>query len=298
MTTPAEPAPSRKALFPSWKRLAVLVLVAVLLFHVLLVGAVMIGEEKFIFLPTRYPDGAWDLPTGGAYSVEEAYFHASDGVRLHAWFYRSPGATGTVLYLHGNAGNLTYFTPVMEALADVPLDVCAVDYRGYGRSEGTPDETGVYQDADAAWRWLTTEKKIPPDRIFIHGFSLGGAVAAELASRVPCGALILESTFTSIPDVAGRKFPWLPMRWLMRTRMDTLSRIPGIRAPKLFLHSRDDEVFPFSMSERLHALAPDPKRLIPFEKSGHNDLVADQRDRYIDAIRGFVNDVIPGTKQP
>ena len=167
------------------------------------------------------------------------------------------------------------------------LSVLLFDYRGYGKSEGSPSEAGTYRDAEAAYQYLTQTKKFPPENIILYGESLGNGVALETALRHPPRGLILDSAFTSIADMSHEIFPWLPARLLLATRYDNLAKIPGIRRPVLILHSRDDGVVPFEMGRRLFEAAPQPKEFFAM-KGSHNEGYMDVGDAYPDAIRAFL----------
>ncbi|HPC83188.1 MAG TPA: alpha/beta hydrolase [Thermoanaerobaculaceae bacterium] len=244
-------------------------------------GGLMLLERSLIFFPMRYPVGDWDLEgwerrTGCAF--EDRFLATADGVRLHAWWVSPPnpplpGETTrpTLLYLHGNAGNLSHRGTVAATLARrLGMDVLVLDYRGYGRSEGSPHESGLYEDARAAWRHLTVDRAVPARRIVVYGKSLGGGVATQLASEVQPAGLVLQSTFTSIPDMAAHHYPFVP-RLLLRTRMDSLSKIERVGCPLLVIHSHADEIVPFAHGQRLFAAAREPKRLFAVERAGHND---------------------------
>ncbi len=206
---------------------------------------------------------------------EDVTFAATDGVRLNGWFF--PGATNSprsrfvILHCHGNGGNISHRLEAAAGLLDLGLGVLLFDYRGYGRSAGRPSEEGTYRDAQGAYAWLRG-RGFAPTNILVFGESLGGAVAADLARREPVGGLILQSTFTSIPDVGAELFPWLPVRWLAHTRYDTRAKLPLIRIPLLVLHSRTDTLIPFHHAEQNFAAANEPKLLV--ELAGdHNDSV-------------------------
>ncbi|HPW55000.1 MAG: alpha/beta hydrolase [Thermoanaerobaculaceae bacterium] len=245
------------------------------------VGGLMLLERHLIFFPARYPIGEWDL---GAWrrrtgcQLEDRFLTTSDGVRLHAWWVSPPdpappGETirSALLYLHGNAGNLSHRGAVVATLArHLGMDVLIPDYRGYGRSEGRPGEEGLYEDARTVWRFLTEDRGLPARRVVVYGKSLGGGVATRLASDVHPAGLVLQSTFTSIPDLAAHHYPFVP-RLFVRTQMDSLSRIASVGCPVLIIHSRADEVVPFAQGERLYAAAREPKRFFAVELAGHND---------------------------
>ncbi|HEY3352578.1 MAG TPA: alpha/beta hydrolase [Polyangia bacterium] len=253
----------------------------------LLVLIIVLFENRFIFFPTKYPAGDWERARHARVPIEDVWLTASDGVRLHAWFVRGTAPEATILFFHGNAGNVADRLDWLVELAALPADVLALDYRGYGRSAGAPNEAGLYRDAEAAYRWLTVERQVPPARLVLYGKSLGGGPAAELAVRHPCRALILQSTFTSIPDMARVAMPFVP-RALIRTRFDTRGKLARTTTPTLIVHSRDDELIPYAMAEQLHAAAAGPKRLVAFSGAGHNELVLMQGKQVVSAFREFL----------
>ncbi len=220
---------------------------------------------------------------------EEVLFKASDGVELNGWFFpantNSPRARLAVLVCHGNAGNISHRLELCRALLDTGVSVFVFDYRGYGRSQGRPSEEGTYRDGQAAHQWLQ-QKGFSGTNIIAFGESLGGGVASELALREPLGGLILQSTFTSIPDIGADLFPWLPVRWLSRIRYDTLSKLPRLKIPVLVMHSRADEIIPFHHGERNFAAANEPK-LFRELKGEHNDAL-DDRQGFIAGLEKFV----------
>lgn len=221
--------------------------------------------------------------------MEEAVFKAGDDVPLHGWFFHAqkggPRSELAVLVCHGNAGNISDRLDICSAFLSVGLNVLIFDYRGYGRCGGTPSEKGTYLDGDAAFRWLQA-KGFAGTNIIIHGESLGGGVASELATRHPVAGLILQSTFTSIPDVGAELFPWLPVRWLSRIRYDTKSRLRDIRVPVLIMHSRADTLIRFRHAEQNFAVANDPKLL--WELSGdHNNNLEDSA-RFTEGVESLL----------
>ncbi len=251
----------------------------------------MIFEERLIFFPDS-DDGGYAAAVRGlerAARVEDVAMTAEDGVQLHGWYISAPAADPTrpvILFLHGNAGNISYWADVYRDLVGLGADVFAVDYRGFGRSEGRPDEAGVYRDAAAAWAWLTETRGVPGDRIVIYGFSLGGGVSTWLATNRRAGGLVLQSTFTSIPDVAGTIFA--PARWFVRTSMDSLSRIPTIECPILVIHGSGDELVPYDLGQRLYAAAPPGTRFHEVPGAGHNETFADGGAALLDVLRDFL----------
>ena len=270
-----------------------------------LVAFVMIFEDRFIYFPSKYPEGVWDvrrLSAGRAAvspKIEDVWFQSSDGVRLHGWYctpqQNEGGAAAappvstrpTLLWFHGNAGNITHRYPVIEGLMGQHVAVFIIDYRGYGRSEGSPSEEGLYRDARAAWDYLLSERGIPPGRIILFGDSLGGAVAIDLAAKVDAAGLVVQSSFTSIKDMAAQVMPFLP-GFIVRTKMDSINKIRSVRCPKLFIHSPADEMVPYRLGRRLYDEAPAPKQFYEVAGASHNETDAVGGRAYFDRIGDFV----------
>lgn len=263
-------------------RFAILLLIGFALFVLL----VRLLENKFVFFPLRYPDGVWE--EAGAMRQDQ-YFRTEDDITLHGWYFAHPEPMATVLLLHGNAGNLSHRLDLITAFQKaVPAEVFIFDYRGYGRSEGKPSEEGIYRDARAAYSHLVRSLQKEPRRIVIWGRSLGGAVAIDLAQKVPAAGLILESTFTSGRAMAKRMFGAIPVWWFMSIRFDSMQKIAQVAIPKLFLHGTADEVIPFSMGRKLFERAPEPKTFIALEGASHNDTYIAGGAEYFAAIKSFL----------
>lgn len=201
-------------------------------------------------------------PREAGLAYEDVRLTTCDGVRLAAWYVPVETARGSVIFCHGNAGNISHRLREIVAWRRLGFHVLVFDYRGFGESEGLPTEKGTYFDAEAAWRFITQVKGESPSRIVVAGRSLGGAVAIELASRHVPGALVVESTFTSLPEVGQRVYWFLPVRLLMSYRYDSIRKVGAIPCPKLFLHGTDDRLIPISMGRRLFEAACPPKRFI------------------------------------
>jgi fermentation-respiration switch protein FrsA (DUF1100 family) len=260
------------------------------------VALMVVFEDSLIFFPTSYPDGEWDVEAvarGTECTVEDCFYAGEDGVRLHSWWCRrlaaDPNET-VLLFFHGNAGNLSHRADLMLELANrVGAEVVVAGYRGYGRSEGRPSEEGLYADARAAWRFVTVDRSVDPGRIVVLGKSLGGAVAVDLAVASDPAGLIVESSFTSIPDMAARHYPFVP-KALVRTRMDSLSKIGGLGCPLLVIHSRADEVVPFELGRMLFEAASEPKTFFEVEGAGHNETWLVGGQGYFEVIARFVEE--------
>ena len=240
-------------------------------------------EWRSVYIPFGRLDSS---PADVGLKFEAVTFSAADGVKLSGWYVPQPGAKLTVLFCHGNAGNISHRLEKLLILRDAGVNVFIFDYRGYGRSEGWPSEQGTYKDALAAYDWLRREKSVAPERLVLQGESLGCAVAIELARQRPVGGLVLESAFASIPEMARAVYPWLPLHLICRIRYDSLSKIGSVKAPLLSLHSREDEIVPFSQAERLFAAAPGPKKLVEL-RGDHNGGFATSERVYRAALAEF-----------
>jgi pimeloyl-ACP methyl ester carboxylesterase len=261
---------------PFWRRswlhrvVRFVVLGAYLYVGILLVMLAL--EDSFLYHPVTAAQ-AW-LPPPAGLRVEDVETTAG-GAPVHGWWSAPPGWTpewGAVLFFHGNDGNVSQWG---AALADwqvrLRTGVLFVDYPGYGKSGGRPSEAGCYAAGEAAFNWLTDHKHVPADRIVLAGRSLGGAVAAELACRRPHRALVLDSAFTSFPDLAQEKYPWLPGRWLVHNQSNNLAKVGRTGAPVFIAHGTADALVPFAHAERLFAAVPGPKRLYAVPGRGHED---------------------------
>ncbi len=248
-------------------------------------------QERLLFFPTRELYGT---PAAVGLAYEDVRLTTSDDETLHAWWIPHEEAFATVLFFHGNAGNISGRVDTIESLRRLGVNIFILDYRGYGRSSGVPSEEGLYRDAEAAWQYLVRDRSIPPSRIVIHGRSLGGGPATWLCERVQCGALILESTFTSVPDAGAYHYPYLPVRLLSKIDFDNLARIVRCRCPVMVMHSRDDDVIPFEQGERLFGAAKEPKTFL--ELSGrHNSAHVEGKQRYLAGMSAFLaNHVLHG----
>jgi len=269
------------------KRLLKVALVAVAAGILLVVVALRFVENQLVYFPPRYPEG---FPPQQLIDreVEDVWLLTEDGVRINAFYRSNPASKQVLLWFHGNAENIGTGLEHLRALAKIGVNILAVDYRGYGKSEGKPDEAGVYHDADAAYDYLLKQRHFRAEDIFIYGHSLGGAVAVNLASRRPCGGLIVQSSFTSARAMARRVFSIPLIAYAVKSRFDSLQKIREVRAPILIVHGTRDDVVPFEMGQQLFAAAPEPKRFYPLEGAGHNDLLEVGGESYRACLQGFV----------
>lgn len=239
-------------------------------------------ERSQLFQPVKYPGGNW-RPV--AKLGVDATFAAEDGTQLHGWFLEHPNPRAVILLAHGNAGNLTHrVLRVWELRERHRVSVMVFDYRGYGKSEGEPDERGVLQDARAARKWLAERAGVSERDIVLMGRSLGGGVMVDLAANDGARGLVLESTFTSLPDVARNVMPLLPVGWLMTNRLDSLSKIARYHGPLLQSHGDADQLIPIAQAHKLHAAATGRKQFVTIEGGGHNSRQSEEYQRKLDAF--------------
>jgi len=248
----------------------------------------------FLFQPNLvyYPEIGREIaatPQQASLPYEDLRLVTADGIALHGWFVpASNPARGTVLFLHGNAGNISHRLDSLQMFHRLGYNTLIIDYRGYGKSAGKPDEQGTYRDAAAAWDYLTQTRNIPPARIVLFGESLGGAVAAWLASRQAPAALVIASGFTSVPDLAADLYPLLPVRWLSQFSYDTRAFLQASSVPIFIAHSPDDDIIPFQHGRALYEAAPGPKRFLELA-GGHNTGFIFMRETWVQALGEFMN---------
>jgi len=252
------------------------------------------AQNRFAFFPGRelsLSPGELGLP------FDDVFIEVADGQRVHGWFFPTDSANSgedrpVVLFCHGNAGNISHRLETVVFLRDMGADVLLFDYRGYGRSDGSPTEANVYADAEACYRWLTGERGYKATQVVAFGRSLGGVVAVDLASRQPLRGLIVESSLTSARDMARRMFPFFPVGWLMRIHFDSIGKIGTVSCPVLVTHSPDDEMVPYEMGRGLYDAARPPRRFVELT-GGHNDRHYFDFDSYRSAVR----DILFGTTE-
>lgn len=222
-------------------------------------------------------------------AYEDVTFATDDDIALHGWFVPAENSEVTVLYFHGNAGNISGRLQTVQLLNQLGLNVFIFDYRGYGKSEGSPTEQGTYQDAMAAWDYLTSKRNMEAENVIVMGRSLGGSVASWLAARKNPAAAIIESTFTSAADLGADLYPWLPVCWMLQYEYNTLQNIKEIRAPLFMAHSINDEVVPYHHGEELFEAANEPKKFVELRGS-HGSGFWETGDKYNRALKAFLTD--------
>ena len=252
--------------------------------YIIFTGFLFIFQSNYVY----YPDRVLLADPGSiGLDFESVDFETADGTKLSGWFIPSDSTRGVILFCHGNAGNISHHLESIQIFHRLGLDVFIFDYRGYGQSEGKPTEHGTYQDAEAAWRYLVETRQVNPSPVVVFGRSLGGAVASWLAQSQRPRALILESTFTSVPDIAATLYPYLPIRFLSRFQYATAEYLSRIECPVLIVHSRDDEIMPFSHGRQLFEIAKEPKEFL--EISGtHNEGFITSGKHYEQGLDAFI----------
>lgn len=255
-------------------------------------GCVEALEARFIFFPDRRIDAT---PHDLGLVFEEVYFTTQDGVRLNGWWIPGTGSPITILWFHGNGGNISHRLDNIRLRHDLlGANLFIFDYRGYGQSEGTASEEGTYRDGDAAIQYLHSRADVDPTRVVFLGESLGSAVAVEMATTRACAALILESPFLSIAEMAKVSFPFLPIGSLLQTKYDTLSKIGRVSAPLLIIHGEDDEIVPFRHGRRLFEAAGEPKEFYAIKQARHNDLYLVGGQAYLETLSRFLGRLTEG----
>ncbi|WP_373507956.1 alpha/beta hydrolase [Thiocapsa sp.] len=265
---------------------------SIALVFVLLNAAMWMLQPGMVFYPTRVLEATpadWGLP------FEDVELTAEDGTRLLGWYIPYPDATRTLLFFHGNAGNISHRGDSIAIFNRLGLSVLIVDYRGYGRSAGRASEAGLYLDAVAARDYLVEARGVDPASILIFGRSLGASVAADLAARAPSGGVILESGFSSARDMARHLYPGLHHVLYLRFDFDAAERLSRVRAPVLVLHSRDDEIVPYALGRKLFEAAREPKRFVDLRGDHNSGFLASQPD-YERTLAAFIGAL--GTPQP
>lgn len=268
-----------------FRRLLILIPIVIALCYLGAVLWVFLFQERLIYEPGDRI--LTETPRDLGLDFEDLSLIAEDGAKLHGWFIPSPEERGTVLFFHGNAGNISHLLDDAARFHDWGLHVLLIDYHGYGQSEGKPSEAATKASARAAWKFLVEEKEVPENEIILHGRSLGAAIAADLASEMRPAGVILEAGFTALADVGAELYPWLPVRFLSRHDYPTIDNVRRFGSPVLVTHSRDDELIPFTHSEAIFEAAPEPKSF--FEMHGsHGSSASITGEPYAKAIQDFI----------
>ena len=253
--------------------LGIMIAIAYVVFAI----AIFFVQPRLVYYP-EYGRSIAGTPDELGLDYEAVELSTDDGETLHGWFVPAPGAKATVLFFHGNAGNISHRMGYLSMLYSLGYNTFILDYRGYGESSGVPSESGTYRDAQAAWQYVTVKKGIAPSEIVLFGESLGGAVAAWLATRKEPGLLVLVSAFTSVPDMGAKLYPFLPVRLLSRFDYDTLEYLKAVTCPVFVAHSPQDEIVPFTQGQALYEAAPAPKQFLELQGGHNNGFIYMQED--------------------
>lgn len=259
---------------------------ALALGYAALVLLVFVFQARLIYFP-EMGRNVPATPLAIGLPFEEVWLEAAPDVRLHGWFVPRSDAKGVALIFPGNAGSIGLRLDWLRMFHDLGYASLIVDYRGYGRSTGAPSEQGTYDDASAAWDHLTRTRGWQPGDVVIVGESLGGAIAAELAARTAPRALVIQSAFTSVPDLAGQIYWFLPVRLISRFSYDTRSYVRSVTAPILIAHSPEDEIIPFTHGRALFEQASEPKAFVEL-RGGHNEGFLFVRREWVEALGAFL----------
>jgi len=266
----------------SFLQIFAVITLALIVYTVLLLKS----ENSIIFHPSPYPEGDWDTAQFGLVP-EDVKFVAEDGTQLHGWYFPIADARATLLWFHGNAGNISHRLDNIQKWQRLKANIFIFDYRGYGKSQGTPNETGIYLDSQSAYDYLIQTRKIDPRQLILFGRSLGGICAAEIARTNPSAGLILESTFTSARDMAKEIFP-IPIGWALRSQLNAKENVAQLTLPKLFLHGTEDEIVPYALGQELYSAAQEPKDFYSIKGAGHNDTYIVGGEAYVQRLDRFI----------
>lgn len=263
--------------------------------YTLLIIVLYFYQGRMVFL-ARMPGRALTAsPEDIGLAFENVSIPTEEGERIHGWYIpHQPSPRGVLLFFHGNAGNISHRLDSIRVFNDLGLDVLIVDYRGYGESSGKPSEQGLYEDGEAAWNYLVSERRLAPEQVIVFGRSLGAVVAARVASHHTPGALVIESGMTSGIDMARRLYPFLPARLVTRLEFPMLEFVQAIRCPVLVIHSRDDEIIPFDMGRALYEAVPGEDKSFLEIRGGHNTGFYLSEAVYIPALEKFLKEYVGG----
>ena len=245
-------------------------------------------QSGMIFYPNMPGRNLTSTPEDIGLTYQNVEFVSEDNIKLHGWFVPNKNAKATLLFFHGNAGNISHRLDSIAIFHRLQLNVFIIDYRGYGQSEGKITEKGTYRDAEAAWNYLNHTQGINGKQIIIFGRSLGAAIAGWLASKHTAAALIIESGFTSVPSMGQRFYPFLPVRWLTYFKYDTKQYVTHISCPVMVAHSKNDEIIPYEEGREIFEAAPEPKQFLEMQ-GGHNDGFIVSGTSYVKGLESFIN---------
>jgi uncharacterized protein len=294
--------PKSGSIFSNWKnrnhksiKYSLRIFSLLIVSYLIIVTFVYFFQSKLIYHPIK---SLKYTPHDIGVEYKDIYLKTADGVKIHGWFLSYAKSKKAILFAHGNGGNISHRLSSLNILHNLGFNILIFDYRGYGKSEGSPSESGTYKDVRAAWDYLVTI--FPPENIVLFGRSLGGAVITNLATTLPKNikpkGIILESTFTSIPDLASIIYWYLPVRMLSRFNYNTLSLINKITIPILITHSYEDELIPFSHGKKLYKTALGEKFFLSI-KGNHNEGFVDSGSLYRNGLKKFLSRLFPGKRK-
>lgn len=263
------------------------ILFSVAIAYAAVLALVFLFQSRLVY----YPEIGREVsvtPQSYGLKFESVEIPTSDGEVLQAWWVPAEGARGTVLFFHGNAGNLSHRLDYLLMFHRLRYTTLIASYRGYGRSTGRPSEEGTYRDAEAAWDYLRNARNVKPQDVVVAGESLGGAVGAWLAARIGPRAVLMFSTFTSATDLGAGVYWFLPVRLISRIGYDNLANLKQIRSPVFVAHSRDDDIVPFAHGRRLFDAAGEPKAFLEM-RGGHNDGFIFTRPEWVAQLAAFLD---------
>lgn len=273
---------------PQWKRILVRIALYPLVIYLGFGIVALLFQKKIIYHP--YPAGPHEQSVLASYTwLEEVRLKASDQVELHAVWVPPSEDRPVLIFSHGNAGNLFGRLPLVQKFRDQGLGVFLYDYRGYGQSQGSPGEEGLYLDSEAAWEWVTGKKGIAPNRIISYGRSLGAAVALRLALSRDVAGVILEVPFTSAKDMAKEVLPFFPSGPFITESFDNLQGVRSLSRPLLVIGGDQDRVVPPWMAKAVFEAASSPKQLLIIPGAGHDDAPWIGGQVYLERIDGFAD---------
>lgn len=254
------------------------------IFIILFIAGVRYIERNSLYFPMRE---LTVTPEIVGIKYEDIYFKTSDNKKLNGWFIPNDNPRFTVIFAHGNAGNIGHRVEKIKLLCDIGVSVFIFDYRGYGRSEGRASEKGFYMDIEAAYGYIVKTRKISEDSVILYGESIGGGPVINLATKARVRGLITEEAFSSVRDMAKFAYPVLPA-FIFSSKFDSLSRIKEVECAKLIIHSVDDEIVPFSLGEKLYAAAKPPKKFLKIRGS-HNTAFFDSHEQFAKEIKAWLD---------
>ncbi len=254
------------------------------LFYVTAMAAIYFAQTLFIYLPETPTRNLEASPTDIDLLYDNVFLTTKDQIKIHAWHIPASQAEKTILFMHGNAGNISHRLETIQIYNQLGFNILIFDYRGYGESGGKPSERGTYLDAISAWDYLIKEKNVRAENIIVVGRSLGGGVASELAKNVTPAMLILESTFSSMSDISKEHYPFMPTNLIVKHKYNTVNKLKEISCPIVVVHSKDDELIPFSHGQLIYDYANSPKYFIEL-RGGHGNGFMLSKHEYISGLQ-------------